>query len=339
MAPALGSVGADDVLTPEQAAQVTALHQRLDELADVPLPGKGSTPDRWRFLAAAGRRDLAHARLVEGHLDALAILHELGRPDVIEPGEAWGVWAAQPERLVAEHSGQGWRLTGTKGWCSGSRGLDVALVTATADDGPRLFVIDPADVQIEDGSWDPIGMAATASHTITVDMRVPDDAAIAGPGAYVDRPGFWHGGAGVAACWYGGAEALLAPLAERIQTGAADAPTTATSTALALAFARARSRLDAAAALLHRAAEAIDQHPTDLAPARRDALGVRLAVEDAARLTLDVVGVALGAGALCGATPHSRRVADLTVYLRQLDVGAVSVEFARLAAAQPIVAP
>ena len=27
-------------------------------------------------------------------------------------------------------------------------------------------------------------------------------------GAYLDRPGFWHGGAGIAACWHGGAVAL-----------------------------------------------------------------------------------------------------------------------------------
>ena len=319
-------------LTLDQGNQITALRDRLDELADIPLPGTGSTPDRWRFLVGVGRRDLAHARLVEGHLDALAILHELARMDLVEPGGAWGVWAAQPDRLLAERSGQGWRLHGTKGWCSGSIGLDRALVTATAEDGPRLFVIDPADTTVDLDSWNPIGMAATASHTITLDLWVPADAAIGGIDAYVDRSGFWHGGAGVAACWYGGAEELLAPLAAKIAEGATDAHA-------ALAYGIVRARLDACAALLRRVANGIDEHPNDVLLARPDTLAVRLAVEDAARSALDTAAVTLGAGALSSDLPHSRRAADLTVYIRQLDVAATGTEYGRLAAARPVVAP
>lgn len=60
-----------------------------------PLPGGGRTQERFEALAAAGERDVCVARLLEGHVDAAAILAELGAPPP-GPGERWGVWAAQP---------------------------------------------------------------------------------------------------------------------------------------------------------------------------------------------------------------------------------------------------
>jgi hypothetical protein len=44
---------------------------------------------------------------------------------------------------------------------------------------------------------------------------------------------------------------------------------------------------------------------------------VRARIEQVASETLDRVGRALGAGPLCHDRAHARRVADLTVYLRQ----------------------
>ena len=61
--------------------------------AMVPKPGSGNTPARFAALANWATRDLSLARLVEGHVDALAILEEAGcEPD----SEAtYGVWAAR----------------------------------------------------------------------------------------------------------------------------------------------------------------------------------------------------------------------------------------------------
>src|SRR5256886_8474374 len=80
---------------------------------------------------------------------------------------------------------------------------------------------------------------------------------VGGPGGYTGRPGFAHGGAGVASCWYGGArgvgQTLLAAAAKRdlgphalAHLGAVD-----------IALRTARSALDAAAA-------EIDADPDDL---------------------------------------------------------------------------
>jgi len=307
---------------------VDRVRRSLDRLATVPLPGSGRTRDRWEVLRSTGRDDLSVARLVEGHLDALAVLSELGRADLVGAGCAWGVWAAEPSGTLATPTPTGWRLTGTKNWCSGSSGLDRALVTATAEDGPRLFAVDTGRVAVRRGSWEPIGMQDTASHTVDLNVEVSADAAVGGPSAYTDRPGFWHGGAGVAACWMGGAEGVVQALDDRVAAGMG-------GEAGAAVLGRLRSRLDAASSRLNEAASSIDAAPADPHVAQRTALSVRLVVEETARRVLEEVGIVLGARSLCRDLDHARRVADLTVYLRQLDVHAASTLYGRLSAERP----
>jgi alkylation response protein AidB-like acyl-CoA dehydrogenase len=171
---------------------------------DLPLPGGGRTRERWAALADLAGQDLSLARLAEGHADALAILAELGAAPP-PAGTRWGVWAAQPPGpgLTARRTGDGWRLDGTKQYCSGARSCTDAVVTATAAGGDRLFAASTADLRPVPGTWPATGMAASD----TLDVRFTDIAAepLGDPGQYTSRPGFAHGGAGVAACWYGGA--------------------------------------------------------------------------------------------------------------------------------------
>ena len=73
-----------------------------------------------------------------------------------------------------------------------------------------------------------------------------------------------------------------------------------------------------ARAALEEAAAEIDADPRDLKDgARGRTLRVRAQVEAAATDVINRVGRALGAAPLCHDEAHSRRVADLTVYLRQ----------------------
>ncbi|QYG91891.1 acyl-CoA dehydrogenase [Iamia sp. SCSIO 61187] len=290
------------------------------ELDQVPLPGSGATPDRWKALAAWGREDLSVARLVEGHLDARAILAELGHP---APDGLLGVWAAEPGRLRARPDGPGWRLEGEKGWCSGSLGLDAALVTATAPDGPRLFLLPPDVLEVVAGSWTPMGMEATRSETLLfTDVPVPASGAVGRPDAYVTRPGFGHGGGGVAAVWWGGADAV----ADGLRDAAAAQPDPPPEVLAALG--EATAVLAGAWALLERAAGEIDARPDDRVASDRRALVVRLGVERAARAVLDLTTRALGASALCHRPDHAGRVADLTVYLSQLKPFSAAVALA-----------
>lgn len=277
---------------------------------DLPLPGSGRTWERWLAFADLAGEDLSLARLGEGHADAAAILAEVAgiAPG---PGQLWGVWAANPPgpALSAARTGSAWRLRGAKQYCSGARTCTNALVTAATDDGMRLFAVTTQRLEPRPGTWPAVGMAASD----TLDVGFPDVPAepLGGPGAYTDRPGFSHGGVGVAACWYGGARAagqtLLAAAAKRDVGPHALAHLGAVDVALG-----------AARAALRQAAGEIDADPADVqkgGPAR--ALRVRALVESAATEVLGRVGRALGAGPLGHDGAHARTVADLTVYLRQ----------------------
>jgi alkylation response protein AidB-like acyl-CoA dehydrogenase len=313
-------------LTVEQEHTVDWLRGEVPALAGVARPGAGATWDRWRTLIRLAEADLARTRLAEGHLDAVAIMRELGR--TVPTGRVLGVWAAEPQRLRADRNGDGWRLVGEKAWCSGGHGLDLALVTATASDGPRLFVVEPSRLDPVPGSWPSFAMAATASVTMTFDVEVGGSAAVGGPDAYVDRPGFWHGGAGVAACWFGGALGVAERLrVEATKKGGAD---------LEAAWGRVGARLEVVGAALRGGAAAIDERPHDLGAARRRALRLRLVVEEVARSTIVESAIALGAGPLAHEPEHQRRVADLELYLRQLRPDRAAQELGALSREEPV---
>ncbi len=271
---------------------------------DLPAPGAGQTATRFAALADLAARDLVHARLGEGHADAVAILAELGGPSA--GGHSWGVWAARPETLTAAHGPGGWTVTGVRAWCSGAQACTRALVTANTREGTRLFVVDPAaaGVCVLGGTWPALGMAGSDSRTVRFEA-VPATP-VGSPGDYTQRPGFWHGAMGVAACWYGGATGVGRRLLHAVN---GDDPH-------ALAhLGGVDTVLAAAAATLAGAAAAIDAEPErDL---QRLALQVRTQVEAAATEVLGRVGRALGAEPLGHDRVHARRVADLTVYLRQ----------------------
>ena len=274
--------------------------------ANVPLPGGGETSERFRYLADVASTSVVLARLVEGHLDAVAILAEAG---TAAPEGELGVWAASSagNRLVATRARGGWHIHGSKPYASGASTLTHALVSAEAPDGARLFLIETAGaIEAIPGSWPAVGMQASDSATVNVDTRVDDDAAIGGVEWYFRRPGFWHGSVGVAACWLGGARAVARAL-QRAHSPHALAHLGAVDASLA-----------AATALLDQAAREIDAAPSSAGDAAElRALRVRTVVEAAATDALTRAGRALGAGPLCHDAEHAQLVADLTVYLRQ----------------------
>lgn len=273
---------------------------------DLPLPGSGRTGERWTALAELSAADVVLGRLAEAHTDAVAILAQLGGAT---PDGLWGVWAAEGPRARVEavRTDDGWVLHGRKAWCSGALVLDAALITAHADDGRRLFAVDVADVRPVPDTWAAVGMAASGS--VAVDLDRVRARPVGGPGDYLDRPGFWHGGAGVAACWYGGAlgaaRVLLAAARDRVLSPHALAHLGAVDAVVS-----------GLAAHLSVAAAEIDADP-DGPGAQQRAGRLRARVEAGATEVLDRVGRALGAAPVCLDPVHARRVADLPVYLRQ----------------------
>ena len=296
---------ADLPVTAESAGVLLRAAQAAGDL-ELPLPGRGETLLRWQALAELSSRDLVLGRLAEAHCDALAILAELEKPAA---QGLWGVWAAEPPtaRIEAHRHGERWVLSGHKAWCSGALLLDRALVTAHAADGRRLFAIDVADTTPVRGTWAAVGMGASGSLGVEL-VDVPGQP-VGGPGGYLDRPGFWHGGAGVAACWYGGALGTARVLLAAVRGGLADPH--------ALAHLGAVDALvSALGGQLAQAAGEIDADPRGPGAQLRT-VRLRARVEAGATEVLDRVGRALGAGPLCLDPVQAQRAADLPVYLRQ----------------------
>ena len=324
----------------DAAACLRALvRQGLDQL---PLPGSGHTLARWRALAAVAEHDLSLAKLYEGHTDALAILAELDgaptdygafrkQPERLSPGDemVWGVWASEaPGGRVSCDSAKAATpapsavdgavvLTGVKHWCSGARGASHALLTVwpvegqQPKDAPQLvwLPIDQPGVHVIADAWKAVGMTASAS--LQVQLTGARAWRVGSPGQYLSRPGFWQGGAGVAACWYGGTTTL----AKTLYRALAQRPEGSRSPFLLAAAGKVAVTMRALALTLQDAARWIDEHPH--ADASDIALGARLAAAAGATDVLEEVAAALGATPFCTDAAFARAAADLPVFIRQ----------------------
>ena len=326
----LGSSNAPD----DAAASLRDLvRQGLDQL---PLPGSGQTLERWRALAAVAEHDLSLAKLYEGHTDALAIFSELGGASgdhgdrrklmrCLPLGDeiVWGVWASEALgarvsfRRVTSAADNEVVLTGVKHWCSGARTGSHALLTVWPVEGQRLkdgaqlawLSLDQPGVQVLDDAWKAVGMYASAS--LQVQLTGARACLVGTPGQYLSRPGFWQGGAGVSACWYGGTTTL----AKTLYRAVAYRPEKSQSPFLLAAAGKVAVVMRAMGLTLQDAARWIDEHPQD--DASEIALGVRLAVAAGATHVLEEVAAALGATPFCTDAAFARAAVDLPVFIRQ----------------------
>ena len=311
----IGGVADDPLTTAAAGAQEAAgrvpaslrLAVRLGE--STPGPGGGRTAEFLSVLATVAAADLTTARVLEPHLDALAILSQAGmRP---EPG-AYGVFAAERPGLDPVRAGSGDHpvLAGTKPWCSLAGVLDRALITADQQGGRRLFDVDlrhPGATAVP-GTWVSRGLAAVDSGDLLLD-DVPARP-VGGQGWYLRRQGFAWGGIGVAACWFGGAVAVARALTDAARRREPDQVGQA-------AIGEADRLLWAARCALSDAATRIDAGGAEGPGSALLAARVRGAVAEAAERVTTLVGHALGPAPLVFDEQHARRVADLTVYVRQ----------------------
>ena len=299
----------------------------------LPQPGSGRTLQRWQALAEVASHDLSLAKLYEGHTDALAILRELScpmpfpfplpMPPAMPAPAVWGVWAAdvpsarvviQPDPSAGENRV---RISGLKCWCSGAAFVSHGLLTAWHADGrgPQLVAVSmqQAGISVRSEAWQAVGMCGSASVDLMFDGA---QARLVGRvGDYLARPGFWQGGAGIAACWHGGAVFLASTLLRAHGKSAGFDDQSSQTAFKGAALGRVDAELRANAALLREAAHWIDAHPR--IDASEIALRVRLRAETAAKAVLDTVGAALGASPFCRDARFARMAADLPVFIRQ----------------------
>lgn len=300
-----------------------SLAKDLGEAA--PRPGEGNTAFLWEILASVTAVDVAAGRILEPHLDAAAILGQAGAADPagalagVPFDGAWGVFAAEApgQRLEAKDAaGGGVVLNGSKPWCSIAAQLDHAVLTAHLEGGGRAaFAVDlhAAGVSFADPEWTSLGLREVPSGTVHFDAvpAVPLGAA----GWYYQRPGFAWGGMGVAACWFGGAVAVARSYVDSLQK-AADGGREPDQLALAHLGEIDRT-LTGLVQYLARTAARIDAGELSGPGAWSEALRVRGSVAAAVERIQSLVGQNLGPAPLAFDARYGKRMADLSLYIRQ----------------------
>lgn len=297
--------------------------------AAAPNPGEGETAYLWEILASVTAVDVAAGRAVEPHLDASAILAQATAETVLKGRDcpdadgvhldgAWGVFAAEAAglRLEAKPARGCFLLHGSKPWCSLAAQLDHAVVTAHLTDGGRAaFAVDlhAPGMSFEDPQWTSRGLTEIPSGTVHFDAvpAVP----LGDAGWYYRRPGFAWGGMGVAACWLGGAVAVARGFKDSLlkASGGGREPDQ-----LALAHLGEIDRtLTALTGYLARTAARIDAGELSGPGAWSEALRVRGSVATAVERIQTLVSQNLGPGPLAFDAVYGKRMADLSLYIRQ----------------------
>jgi alkylation response protein AidB-like acyl-CoA dehydrogenase len=109
-------------------------------------------------------------------------------------GAIYGVAITEPQvgsrlsalRSTYERERAGYRIRGMKGFCSGAGHLDAYLVAArqaaSTDDASVVsyFLVPAGEGLRVHESWNPLGMRATASNGLELDVWVPEDALLGG---------------------------------------------------------------------------------------------------------------------------------------------------------------
>ena len=307
------------------AAQFAALP--VDSVADalvkaasfsdgIPQPGRGQTAHRWWALASVAAANVTAARVLEPHLDALAILAEADisaadlDPIAANPASTWGVYAAEGKgvAVTAEARGSGWVLNGRKVWCSLADSVSHGLVTAhTTDGNRRLFAIDLSsdEVTTNPEQWFARGLPQVTSGPI--DLKDAQAIPVGADNWYLTRPGFAWGGIGVAACWWGGAVGLARRLVDRLrETPGQDPISEMHLGAIDVQLSACRQTFTAAAA-------EVDRGSADVVLVER----VRSQVADAVEQVLTRLNHTLGPTPLAFDDWYAGQFAGLELYVRQ----------------------
>ncbi|ASN21567.1 acyl-CoA dehydrogenase family protein [Arthrobacter sp. YN] len=312
----------------EAVGDVPALLAIATEIGmTAPKPGEGNTAKLWELLASVTAVDVAAGRALEPHLDAVAILAQAADPTT--PEGAWGVFAAEGPglKLEAKRDDAGnYVLNGSKPWCSLAAQLDGAVITAHTEDNSRAaFAVNlkHPGVTCETPQWTSRGLQEIPSGTVHFD-QVPATP-VGGEGWYFSRAGFAWGGMGVAACWLGGAVAVARDFRSALAKGA-DSGREPDQIALA-SLGEVDRIITSVTGYLAQAAEQIDagglddrdEDPTDPSSpsAWSEALRIRGTVAAAVERVQTVVTQNLGPAPLAFNEGYGKRMADLSLYIRQ----------------------
>jgi alkylation response protein AidB-like acyl-CoA dehydrogenase len=295
---------------------------------------RSSFSEEWRVLRAVARADGSVGRIFDGHLNGVERLAALAPEplrtrelEAIAAGELLlGVWGADPvppgegspAQLVETESGP--VLEGVKTFCSGSTGLDRALVAvrglgeANGTPGPPLLTyvdLRGGGVEVDRSWYRGSGMRSSESHRVVFrDARVL--ATLGEPGELVREPYFARDAIRTAVSWAGNADlAVDAALGILAAKSAGREPDDIVSLAVGRILA-AQATIDR---WLEYAAREADADPEKSLASFSTSL--RVTVATSCQEILDQAARACGSHPFAVASPLDRARRDLELFLLQ----------------------
>jgi hypothetical protein len=173
------------------------------------------------LLSIIGSGNLSVGRIFEAHVNAVRLIERYATPaqrqacrKTLDRGELYALWVTDPpsEALRVLPTQDGWRLTGSKMFCSAAGYADRAVVTATTETGMHQMLVVPLH-QGEGVKPLPAQLhGMRASVTAMVDFTgiiLEPDALLGRPGDYLREPDFSCGAWRGSAVALGGLSALL----------------------------------------------------------------------------------------------------------------------------------
>lgn len=278
------------------------------------------------LMLALGRGNLAVARVIEAHVNALRLIVRFGDAQAVgaavadaRAGHLFGLWVTDGRRAL---TAEGKRLLGEKGPCSGAGHCTRALVTAETGDGVRMGVVALSGQEPVVPVVGMQGMRGAANGVVDLDgVMVREWVGVAGD--YLVEPDFscgaWRAAAAAAGALAGLVEAVGQGLRRKGQT---EAP-------MQLArFGEMLTARETARLWVTRMAEVAEG---DSASDAEKVATVNLGRGAVERACLDGIRLAqrsMGLGAFVAPNPVERMVRDLGTYLRQPAPDAVLLEAA-----------
>jgi alkylation response protein AidB-like acyl-CoA dehydrogenase len=291
---------------------------------------RASFGEEWRILRAVARADGSVGRIFDGHLNAVERVSVLASEplrtrelEAVASGKLLlGVWGADPipgegtsARIVETESGP--VLEGVKTFCSGSTGLDRALVVVRGADGtpgpPLLAYVDLRGGGFEvDQTWfRGSGMRSSESHRVVFrGARVL--ATLGEPGELVREPYFSRDAVRTAVTWAGMADLAVVSALEILTAKSAGREP---DDVVSLATGKMLAAQKTIARWLEYAAREADADPEKSLAVFSTEL--RVTVAACCRKILDEAARACGSHPFAVAAPLDRARRDLEFFLLQ----------------------
>lgn len=285
----------------------------------------GAPEPLMEMLRRIGHASLPVGRLIEGHVNAAALITRYGTPaqrvaacEDARGGALFGVWNTEDAdgvRLVEGSRDD--RLEGRKTFASGSGFLPRPLITARTADGRKLMVLPRLDRRDRSdlSGWRAHGMRASATGSFDfTGLEVRRTDIIGSDCDYNAQPAFSAGAWRFASVQLGGIERLLDEVRSHLRnTGRGSDPHQLARMGEA-AIAAETARL-----WVERASRIAESSRADDDPERTVAYVdlARCAVERCALEVMEAVNRSIGLAAFIRGTPVERVGRDLATYLRQ----------------------